>query len=355
MSLSTRPRLVQVLTALGVLGVLVTVGGTLIWLFGARDYTWWQCVFFTLYTVTTVGYAELPHLGEHVGAHIVTSLLIVIGVGVIAFFQSALTATLVEGVIAKAFRRRRMLNRIRDLDAHYVVAGAGRTGRYVIDELLAARNQIVVIDRDESVLTALHEERPTLLYLVGDATEDPSLLAAGVERATGVVACLTDDRDNLFVTLSVRAINATARIVTKVEESQNESKVIRAGADGTVNPNRIGGRRLASELVRPHVTEFLDQMLRVTEGKLRFEEVELPENSPFIGQTLREVPIRTETNLLVVAIRLPTGEYVYNPPPDQKLLTSERLIVIGLTDDVVKLRRLVMPRAGHPPAPGIGL
>jgi voltage-gated potassium channel len=161
-----------------------------------------------------------------------------------------------------------------------------------------------------------------------------------VDHARGVMAALTDDRDNLFIVISTRALNPKARIVSKVIEIENEPKMLRAGADQTVSPHRMGGMRMVSELLRPKVTVFLDNMLRVTRG-LRFEEVELPQISRYAGKTLREVPIRAETRLLVVALHEPDDSYVYNPDPDYQLHAGTRLIVMGETDGVARLRELV--------------
>ena len=335
------PRLRSVGIALLALIAIIVLGGWALFLLGDHDYPFWQCVYFAMYTVTTVGFAEMPDMGNHIGLRLATGVLMLSGVGALAFFQSTLTVMLVEGVIAKAFRRRRMQRKLSKMSQHVVITGFGRTGRYVIDDLLRAEHDIVVVDRDQAVLDQLAEEMPEVPFVHGDATEDSVLTAAGAALARGVVACLSEDRDNLFVTLSVRAMNPEARIVAKVADVQNERKVIRAGADATVNPNRIGGMRLASELVRPHVTEFLDEMLRVTEGRLTFEEVTLPPDTPLAGRTLRDAPIRTETNLLVVAVRKPDGGYLYNPPPDHPLASGERLIVIGQMQDVSKLRRMV--------------
>lgn len=338
-----RPQSRHVLYALVALVGIVLAGGLLLWLAGAGEYPLWECLYFSLYTVATVGYSELPHFERHAGAHVIVSVLIVTGVGAYAFFQSALTVMFVEGIIGKAVRRRRMQHKIARLTQHVIVAGCGRTGRYVIEELVSASTPFVVIERDEEAVLAVAEQLPGLLYLVGDATVDQVLIQAGAEQARGLVACLPDDRDNLFVTLSVRGLNPTARITAKVVDITNETKVIRAGADRTVNPNRIGGMRLASELLRPNVTEFLDEMRKVTEGELHFDEVELVSGTSIAGKTLREVPIRTRTNLLVVAVRQSSGAYIYNPPPDERLEVGERLIVMGRMGDVAKLRAMVAP------------
>jgi voltage-gated potassium channel len=238
-----------------------------------------------------------------------------------------------------------MERKIEALSKHTVVAGAGRTGRYIVEELVHAKSHFVVIDTDEAKLEKINQELGgQLLYIVGDATDDHVLTAAGIERATGVITALPDDRDNLFVTLSVRSVNPKTRIVAKVVEIENEGKIVRAGADSTVSPHRIGGLRLVSELLRPRVTEFLDRMLRARKD-LQFDEIEVPEASPFAGKTLREMPIRAETNLLVVALHQPGDQYIYNPGPDVAVEGGFGLIVMGQRQDVVKLRAMMIGSA----------
>ena len=177
----------------------------------------------------------------------------------------------------------------------------------------------MVIDRDHAHLERISEElaEGKLLYVHGDATEDHVLLAAGVQRARGVVAALTHDKDNLFVTLSARSLNAGARIVAKVTEVDAGPKMIKAGATSVVNPTMIGGRRMASECIRPEVNEFLDQMLRDKDKNLRLEEVEHPAGVVVrSAAALKDTPIRRETRVLVVAVRDTSRVFTYNPEPD---------------------------------------
>jgi voltage-gated potassium channel len=330
--------------ALSVFVAIVCLGGVVLWCLGDGEYGLWESIYFALISAGTVGYAELPRMDAHNAMRVVTSLLIVLGLGTIAFFQSTLTALFVEGVVGESFRRRRMQKKIEQLSGHLVVAGCGRTGRYIIEELVAIRREFLVIDKSEAVLRRLNEEMGGgLLYVVGDATEDHTLLEARVKTAFGVMAALTDDRDNLFIVLSARALNPGARIVSKVIEIENEPKMLRAGADQTVSPHRMGGLRMVSELVRPRVTNFLDQ-LRIAKN-LHFEEVELPEGSRYVEHTLREIPVRAETQLLVVALHEPGERYVYNPSPDHALIAGTRLIVMGDMEGIEKLRALVSRKA----------
>ena len=205
------------------------------------------------------------------------------------------------------------------------------------------RTGFVVIDRNHEHVQRISEQMMNgeMLFVQGDATEDHVLMQAGIQRAAGVVAALTHDKDNLFVTLSARSLNPSARIVSKVTEDESAPKMLKAGATAVVSPTQIGGRRMASELIRPEVNEFLDQMLRDKDKSLRLEEVLIPKTSPYIGRALRDAPIRRETNLLVIAVRQPTREFVYNPEPDFVLDAGMTLVVMGEPDGVKRLRTLV--------------
>jgi voltage-gated potassium channel len=342
------PSVRRLIVALGVFATLVAVGTVGYFLLGHGRWGLADCGYMTVITISTVGFFELGHMRDVAGARPLTVGLIISGVGVLAYMQSNLTALLVEGVIGHALRRRRMQIDIGKLSQHIVVAGAGGTGKHVIEELAATQTPFVAIDLNEQVLKDVAVEvcGGKMLYVHGDATADHALLAAGVQRARGVVAALTHDKDNLYVTLSARSLNAAARIVSKVVEDEAAPKILKAGASSTVNPSMIGARRLASELIRPEVNEFLDQMLRDKDKTLRLEEVTVGRGSSFVGLALKDTPIRRETRALVVAIRATAiratdPAFVYNPEPDYVILEGTTLIVLGEADSIVRLRRLV--------------
>jgi voltage-gated potassium channel len=322
---------------------LVLIGSAGYYVLGSGRWTFGECVYMTVITLSTVGFGELSRMGDVPGARTLTVTLIVGGVGTLAYVQANVTAVLVEGAIGQAWRRNRMRKKIDTLSRHIVVAGSGSTGKHVIDELITTLTPFVVIDRNQEHLQRLSDTMMNgdMLFVHGDATEDHVLMLAGVDRAAGVVAALTHDKDNLFVTLSARSLNGAARIVSKVTEDESAPKMLKAGATSVVSPTQIGGRRMASELIRPEVNEFLDQMLRDKDKSLRLEEIVIPKESPYVGHALRDAPIRRETNLLVIAVRQPTREFVYNPEPDFVLDVGMTLVVMGAADGVKKLRALV--------------
>lgn len=294
----------------------------------------------TIVTISTVGFAEvLPGMDKVSGARAFTLVLILFGSGTLLYLASTFMAFVVEGDMLGAIRRRRMQERIEKLTGHVVICGAGATGSSVAGELVTTGTPFVVIDNNGAALEALDEEFPEqeLLYVVGEATSDDALERAGVGRASGAICALTEDKDNLFVTVSARALNPKARIIAKSVESSSDNKLRRAGADEVVSPNRIGGLRMASEMLRPHVTEFLDMMLD-SEENLRLEEVVIPDESGLIGLELHQTNIRTDTDLLVIACRAADGHYTYNPKRNQKLVRDTTLIVLGKIEDIRRLR-----------------
>jgi voltage-gated potassium channel len=333
----------RLLYAVAVLTMIAACGAVTLYVLGEGRWTMGDCIYMTVITLSTVGFGELAQMHLVPGARFVTIVLIVSGVGALAYVQGNLTALLVEGLIGQAWRRNRMRKAIDRLEGHVVVAGAGSTGRHVIEELLATHTTFVVIDRNLEHLERLSEDLAggKMLYVHGDATEDHVLLEAGIKRARGVVAALTHDKDNLFVTLSARSLNAGARIVSKIVDDEAAAKMLKAGASSAVNPTLIGGRRLASELIRPEVNEFLDQMLRDKTKNLRIEEAVVPARSSFIGVALKDTPIRRETRLLVVAVRDTERQFTYNPEPEHELRGGATLIVMGEAEAVVKLRKIL--------------
>jgi voltage-gated potassium channel len=324
------------------LGVVALGGLGYSWL-GRGQWSLGDSIYFAIITVSTVGYGELDRLRDVHGARLLTALLILVGSAALVFFQSNITATLVEGTLGQAFRRKRMRDQIKALEGHVVVAGVGSTGKYAIEELWAIGRPFVAIDRNREQLERVSEELTggKMLHVLGDATEDHVLIEAGVKTAAGVIAALTTDRENLYVTLSARSLNPTARIVAKVVEAEATKKMLIAGASTTVSPNHIGGMRMASELVRPEVVRFLDEMLRDKDKALRLENVVVPEHSGFDGKTLRDVPLRSEANALVVAVRERDGDFTYNPGSDHVLRAGTVLIVLAESEDVHRLRTMM--------------
>ena len=228
---------------------------------------------------------------------------------------------------------------IEKLTSHYIVCGAGATGTYVVTELLDTGKPFVVVERDHERVQRL-KHLGCDLVIEGDATEDEVLLAAGIEKAAGLVSCLPGDKDNLFVTVTARQLNKTLRIVAQNVETGAMGKLLQAGASVTVSTSRIGGLRLVSELVRPSVTTFLDSMLRDKKANIRFAEVTVEPGSVLEGKTLGEVRIDKDPGLPVLALRSPGDkDFHFEPAHTDRLEAGVVIIVMGPRVKVEALER----------------
>jgi voltage-gated potassium channel len=334
----------RLLIALGVVLAVIVAATLGYWWIGDGRWEFFDCLYMTVISVTTVGYGEeLPGMEKVRAARIFTMCVVVVGFAAGGFMLSTVTALIVEGDLGTLRRKRKMRKVIDGLSGHTIVCGAGSTGHHVIQELVVTGTPFVAIDTDEQKLVELAEHHPDLVvpFIVGDATEDEVLRDAGIERAKGLVAALREDKDNLFVVITARAANASARIVARSGDVRVFELMRKAGANAVVSPNFIGGMRLASELLRPNVVEFLDEMIRDRDMNLRIEEVAIPSGSAFAGKTLRESRIRDVTDALVLAIRDQGRGFQYNPGPDTVLASGVTLVLLGRTASVAKLRSAV--------------
>jgi len=331
--------------AAGIFGLAMVLGTAGYYFIGGGQWTVGQCFYMTVVTLSTVGFAEtLPNMDSVTGSRSWTIVLILLGSGTLLYFVSTLTAFIVEGDLGGALRRQRMSRLLEKIHDHVIVCGAGSTGQHVIYEMLATHTPFVVVDHEQSRIDRLtHESGRTFLYVLGDATEDGVLEEAGIQRASGLVAALREDRDNLFLTVTARALNERMRLVSKVVEPENLDKLRRAGADSVVSPAFIGGMRLASEMIRPVVVGFLDKMLREDDADRRIEELVVPDDSRLRDRTLGQSNLRTHSDALVIAIRDLAGEVHYNPSADTRIEGGSVLILLVKTADIPKLRNLFAP------------
>ncbi len=281
-----------------------------------------DAVYQTVTTVTTVGFREVQPLSD-VGK-VFTIVLILTGVGTALYNLTLVIQAVIEGELAELLGRRKMERQIGRMGNHVIVCGWGRVGRALTDYVTRAGQDVVVVDRDAERASSIGHP-----FVHGDATDDQVLLEAGIERARVLVSTLTTDADNLFVTLSGRSLRSDLFIVARARFDDSEAKLLQAGADRVVNPQSIGGKRMAAFVLQPHVAEFLDVVMHDGTLEFRLEELPVADGSPLAGVSLRDTHIRDQTGALILAMRDSDGTFTTNPPPETLLRAGQILIAIG--------------------------
>jgi voltage-gated potassium channel len=266
------------------------------------------------------------------GSKVFTIVLILVGVGTALYTFSAVLEVLIDGHMRDLMRRRRMERDIDRMHGHVIVCGWGRVGREVARSLASGTTDVVVIDRDPERLGGI-----PFAYVCGDVADDETLLSAGLDRATALVAAIDTDADNLYVTVAARSMRPDIQIIARARNESSESKLMRAGADRVVNPQQLGGDRMASFVTQPHVVDFVDVVMHDGSLKFRLEDVTLVSGSVLAGKTLRSAHLRDETGALVLAIRRPDGRFVTNPLPEDTIEAGDVLISIGTAEQLEAL------------------
>ena len=307
------------LTALVAVTVFGTVGYLLL------GFTLLEAVYQTVTTVATVGFREVQPLST--AGMVFTIVLIVVGVGTVLYNLGVILETVTEGQLRQHLERRRMDRRIAALRGHVIICGYGRVGRAATDFLVSGGHEVVVVDTDPARLADLPVETP---HLVGDVTEDRVLREAGLEHARAVVVALDNDADTVYATLSARAMRPDVVIVARARTTDSKAKLHLAGATRAVNPQRIGGRRLAVFALQPHVAEFFDVVLHDESIDWRVEQVPVAAGSSVAGQSLGGLRLREQTGALLLAVRRSPDDVLEpNPPDDLVVPAGAVLIALG--------------------------
>ena len=318
--------LLLVITAMGTLGYHYI---------GRPSATWIDSFYMTFITIATIGFGETVDLSAHPMGRLFTVFIAIIGIGTLSYLFSTLVALLIDSDLNAELRKKRMEKQIAQMKGHYIVCGIGRVGSNVAHELAKTRRSLVVIERDRTVLDAWLEHHPHALYLHDDAADDDALRRAGLSNATGVFAVTGNDSHNLMVALSVKLLSPKVRVVVRLHDIRNTNKARRAGADEIVSPDFTGGMRIASAMIRPHVVNFMDQMLHSDEGQ-RVEQVVVPEG--FDSKPLAELVPKSKDYLLMALHE--HGNWVFNPSDDHMVNAGTALVLMTSPEGRMRVEKL---------------
>lgn len=314
---------------------IVVLTGVLVYKF-AFTFTWLDALYMTIITISTVGFGEVVELPP--AGRIFTIFLIVAGVGSGLYAVGVIAEFMFEGHLRGVVGRRRMEKEISKLKNHYIVCGYGRVGSHVVKELETTKAPFVVVENSPEIVKLLKEER--ILVVEGDASQDEVLERARLESAKGLVAAVDNDAENMFVTLSARKLNPGIFIVARADVEESEDKLKKAGADRVVLPAAIGGRRMASLMIRPLVCDYLGIVSRGRDVIYELAEVVASKASTLAESSIQDSDIRGKTGALVLAIKKESGKINTNPPPSTLIEEKDILVVMGTRAQIESLEKL---------------
>ncbi len=331
--------------ALSLVGVFLLGSSWYHWVEGWR---WLDAAYMTVITLATVGFLEVNPLGDR--GRIFTIVLILLGVISIGYIVNRFTDALIQGYFQEGLRLRRLQKQMEKLSDHYIICGFGRMGQQIAAEFQAEGINFVIADFGHDPVVMAEQLGYTAIQ--GDATLDETLMRLQIEQATCLIAALPSDAENLYTVLSAKTLNPTVRAIARASTEEALVKLQRAGADSVVSPYITGGKRMAAAALRPQVMDFVDGILSSGDRTFYMEEFELttPHN-PYVGQTLREAKLRSQSGALVLAIRRLDGTPIVGPNADTILMQGDHLICMGTADQIRLLNQILFPMKTAFPRP----
>ncbi|GJQ62065.1 MAG: potassium transporter TrkA [Melioribacteraceae bacterium] len=290
-------------------------------------------LYMTVISITTTGFAELKPLSA--SGRLFTIFLIILGVTSIAYIGGRVAQVFIEN---QFFRSRRMNKRLDTIGNHYIVCGYGRMGKTICEGLVENDVPFVIVENSQQKVDVILAKN--WLCVMGDATNDETLLEAGIKRAKGLVAVIRTDAENVFAALSAKELNPDVFVVARAIDEGTESKLKKAGADRVVKPYDLGGNRMVQLLLRPGVIDFIDGVARNRSLNISLEEIQVSVNSSLSGTTLLDSPVRKDLDIIIIAISKNTGEFMYNPKSTTRIEGNDKLIAIGERNNLFKLTEL---------------
>jgi len=287
-----------------------------------EDMSFFDGLYMTFITISTIGFREVGTLS--VGGRLFTMGLFVVGIGVISYIASQTTQLLFE---SELFLRRAMKKKLAGIENHYIICGYGRIGHRIANVLKEANLPVIVVENQETSIKRIESDK--LLYVMGNAQEEETLLEAGIMRAKALICTLSSDQDNVFTTLLARELRNDLYILVRSNENTNRKRILRAGADKVISPYDIGADRMANVILRPKVEQFIEKMTLDDSQDHTFDEVLVNEGSPMEGKNLAEINIRSRYEILVIAMLTKEGSIRFNPKSTDIINAGDTLVILG--------------------------
>ena len=298
----------------------------------AEEFSFWEALYLTVQTVTTVGFGDI--VVSTAWGHVIIFVLMIGGVGLMLYSLGLVVAFVIEGQLANVYGRRKMKKKIGQLKNHIIVCGAGRVGWQVVQRLHREGAPYVIIDQDEELISKLLEDG--FMAVHGDATLDEVLVNVQIEQAKGLITTLPEDALNVFVTLTAKGLNPDIKVVARMDKLESEKKLRHAGADKIISPAILGGWRMAMSILKPTSMEFIETLLHDYNIEIDIEEFRIDQDSSLAGKTLGLSGVKEKTGAIVIAIAR-GKDLISNPEAEEVILSGDLLIVLGKKEQLQRL------------------
>ncbi|MEO9806350.1 MAG: NAD-binding protein [Reichenbachiella sp.] len=297
-----------------------------------ENFSWIESFYMAVITFSTVGFNEVYPLSDE--GRLFTSIYIIINLMIFAYVVSVFSTYLFEGELNRLYRKFVFGKEVKKMKDHIIVCGFGRNGSKACEELQSQNVEFVVVDRNEHLIDLIQNVKK-YKFILGDLTQEEVLQEAGIYKARALITTLPSDAENVFLTLTVKALNPEIQVISRASEESTIKKLKQAGAQHVIMPDAIGGLHMAQHITKPFVIEYLDQLSGTNENGLCLEEIKYEDlKSDYQGQTIEFMDIRNRSGVTVVGLNDKGGKFVFNPSSKVLIESEVVLVIVGKQPDV---------------------
>jgi len=317
------------------LSILIGIGGYMIF----EGYSILDAFYMSIVTISTVGFREVQPLSD--AGKLFTSFYIISNLVFFAFLVSTLAKYLFEGELNKIYNTIMKGREVSKLKGHIIVCGYGRNGRRAAHELKHSKKKFLIIENDDHVLERFPDAAKKYNFFMGDATQDETLIDAGIKRATTIITTLPSDSENVFITLTAREMNPGINIISRASDEKVEKKLMRAGANHVVMHDALGGYHMAHIVTKPFIVEFVEMLSGFGSSEYILDEINyLQIKHEYRDKTLSELDIRKQTGATVFGFKDAKMGLIFNPDPQTKITADDIMILLGKEDSIKEFNRI---------------
>lgn len=319
---------------------LIVIAGILGYM-SIEKFSFIDSLYMTVITVATVGFKEVHNLSEN--GKIFTVILIISSLGTFAYAVSIISSLFFENKLSLLIKGYKNKTDIKKMKNHVIVCGFGRNGKQAVNELKLYKHKVVVIERDHEIMISnINNENN---FLEGDATDENTLIEAGIYSAKALITTLPSDADNLFVVLTARSLNKNINIISRAFDESSDKKLKIAGANNIVMPEKVGGTHMAKLIARTDIIEFLEHISIQGEAPTNLEEIDFDEPDNITSKySIADLQIRAKSGANIVGFKTPENKYILNPAPDTVILPGSKLFVLGTNKQIKNMKKILKSR-----------